>query len=105
MTTWKQLTIYISESDYWHHQPLHQALLGIARQQKLTGVTVVRAIAGYGKHGVFRTLNDLDPASESSSLPLLVMVIDNETAIAKFHALIEEMVEDKFVTCQNLEVF
>jgi PII-like signaling protein len=105
MATWKQLTIYISESDCWHHQPLYQAMLGIARQQKLTGVTVVRAIAGYGKHGVFRTLNDLDPTSESSSLPLLVMAIDNETAIAEFYASIEEMVGDKFVTCQNLEVF
>lgn len=29
---WKQLTIYISESDGWQHQPLHQTLLGIARQ-------------------------------------------------------------------------
>lgn len=65
MTTWKQLTIYISESDYWHHQPLHQALLGIARQQKLTGVTVVRAIA----------------------------------------ASLKEIIEDKFVTRQNIEVF
>jgi PII-like signaling protein len=65
MTTWKQLTIYISESDCWQHQPLYQALLGIARQQKLTGVTMIRAIA----------------------------------------ASLKEIIEDKFVTRQNIEVF
>ena len=104
MTFWKQLTIYISESDCWHHQPLHQALLGIARRQGLTGVTVMRAISGYGKHGVFRTTNELDPSSESSYLPLVVTVIDSESAIAEFFSLVKEMLKDKFVTCQTIEV-
>jgi uncharacterized protein len=104
MTSWKQLTIYVSESDCWHHQPLHQALLGIARQQKLTGVTVMRAIAGYGKHGVFRTMYELDPSTESSVLPLVVTVIDRESAIAEFFSSVKEMVKDKFVTCQTIEV-
>lgn len=104
LSKWKQLTIYISESDSWHHQPLHQALLGIARQQKLTGVTVMRAIAGYGKHGILRTTNELDPSSESSYLPLAVVVIDREAEIAEFFSLVKEMVKDKFVTCQTIEV-
>jgi len=104
MTTWKQLTIYVSESDSWHHQPLHQALLGIARQQGLTGVTVVRALAGFGKHGISRTLNQLDSDSESSFLPLAITVIDRETAIADFFNSVKEMLEDKFVTCQAIEV-
>lgn len=37
MTSWKQLTIYVSESDCWHHQPLPQALLGVAFRQGLSG--------------------------------------------------------------------
>jgi PII-like signaling protein len=104
MTTWKQLTIYVSEFDCWEHQPLHQVLLGMARRQRLTGVTVVRAISGYGKHGVFRTLNELDPSTESSALPLLVTVIDSETAIIEFFSLVKHMLKDKFVTCQTIEV-
>ncbi|MEG4810077.1 DUF190 domain-containing protein [Microcoleus sp. F8-D3] len=103
MTSWKQLTIYISKSDCWHHQPLHQALLGIARRQGLTGITVMRAIFGYGKHGIFRTTNQLDSSSESSYLPLVVTVIDSESASAEFFSLVKEMVKDKFVTCQPIE--
>ncbi|MEI2578070.1 DUF190 domain-containing protein [Scytonema sp. PRP1] len=104
MTAWKQLTIYVSESDYWQHQPLHQVLFGIARQQGLTGVTIMRAISGYGKHGISRTLNELDPSSESSALPLLITVIDSETVITEFFSLVKDMLKDKFVTCQSIEV-
>lgn len=104
MTTWKRLTIYVSEFDYWENQPLHQVLLGMARRKGLTGVTVVRAISGYGKHGVFRTLNELDSSTESSALPLLVTVIDSETAITEFFSLVKHILKDKFVTCQTIEV-
>ena len=64
----------------------------------------MRAMSGYGKHGVFRTTNELDPSSESSYLPLIVTVIDSESAIAEFFSLVKEMLKDKFVTCQTIEV-
>ena len=65
---------------------------------------MVRAISEYGKHGIFRTLNELDPYTESSALPLLVTVIDSETAITEFFSLVKHMLKDKFVTCQTIEV-
>ncbi|NDJ24418.1 DUF190 domain-containing protein [Nostoc sp. B(2019)] len=101
---WKELTIYISESDSWKHQPLHQTLLGIARQQGITGMTVMRAISGYGKHGIFRTMNELDPSIESSVLPLVITVIDSESVITEFFSLVKDMLKDKFVTCQSIEI-
>ncbi len=112
MTAWKQLTIYVSESDSWQHQPLHQALLGIARKQRIIGMTVMPAISGYGKHGIFRTMNELDPSTEFCVLPLVLTVIDSEIAIAQaltcqfaeFFSLVKDMLKDKFVTCQSIEV-
>ncbi|WP_414530379.1 DUF190 domain-containing protein [Nodularia chucula] len=44
----------------------------------------MRAISGYGKHGIFRTMNELDPSTESSVLPLVITVIDSESAITEF---------------------
>ena len=104
MNAWKQLTIHISEADRWQHQPLYQEVLGIAHQQGVAGVTVVQAIAGYGKQGVFRTTNLLDPSSESSALPLLMTVIDREENIAEFLASAQEMLEGKVIICQTVEV-
>ena len=105
MTIWEQLTIYASEFDCWEHQPLHQVLLGMARRKGLTGVTVVRAISGYGKHGIFHTLNELDSSTELSALPLLVTVIAVSLSITEFFSLVKHMLKDKFVTCQTIKVF
>ncbi|PZD71000.1 hypothetical protein C1752_08442 [Acaryochloris thomasi RCC1774] len=104
-TTWKQLTIHTSESSHWKHQPLYQEILGMARQQELMGVTVMQAIAGYGKHGVFRTLNVLDAASESSDLPLVITVIDREDIISHFYTSLQPLLKNTFVTCQTIEVW
>lgn len=64
----------------------------------------MRAISGYGKHGVFHTTNELDSSSESSYLPLAVVVTDREAVIAEFFSSVQEIVKDKFVTCQTIEV-
>lgn len=105
MTAWKQLTIHTSESSHWKHQPLYQEILGMAHQQELMGVTVVQAIAGYGKHDVFRTLNVLDAAAESSDLPLIITVIDREDVISNFYISLQPLLKDAFVTCHAIEVW
>lgn len=105
MKNWKQLNIYLSESDVLYHQPLYQVIIGIAHQHNITGVTVTRAIAGYGQHGVFRTCNQIDPKSESSVLPLIVTIIDQEDKINDFFEFIKNNLKDKFITCQAIEVW
>lgn len=105
MKNWKQLTIYIGESDVLYHQPLYQVIMGMAHQHEITGVTVSQAIAGYGQHGIFRTFNQIDPISESSALPLMITIIDQEEKVANFFNLIQESIEGKFVTCQSIEIW
>jgi uncharacterized protein len=104
MASWKQLTIYSGETDIWYHQPLYQVIIGLARQRGITGVTVTRAIAGYGKHGVFRTLDSIDPALESSALPIAITIIDRADRLDDFITSIREIITDKFVTYYDIEV-
>lgn len=66
---------------------------------------MVRAISEYGKHGIFRTLNELDSSTESSALPLLVTVIAVSLSITEFFSLVKHMLKDKFVSCQTIKVF
>ncbi len=101
MTTWKQLTIYIGESDHWHNQPLHIALIEIARKRGLAGATVTRAIEGYGKHSTIHTTHILDL---SSDLPIVVTIIDQEEVLADFLPVVKEMVKDGLVTMQTVEI-
>jgi hypothetical protein len=53
---WKQLNIYLTEGDRWQHKQLYLALVEEARKQRLTGVTVTRAIAGFVQHERFAPL-------------------------------------------------
>ncbi len=45
----KLLSIYIGESDHYHHRPLYQALVEKLREQGLAGATVLRGIEGSGR--------------------------------------------------------
>ena len=101
MTTWKQLTIYIGESDHWHNQPLHIALIETARKRGLAGATVTRAIEGYGKHSIIHTTHLLEL---SSDLPIVVTIIDREEVLNEFLPLVKEMVNDGLVTMQTVEI-
>ncbi len=101
MKTWKQLTIYIGESDHWHNQPLHIALVEMARKRGIAGATVTRAIEGYGKHSIIHTTHLLEL---SSDLPIVVTMIDCEEALNDFLPLVKEMVNDGLVTLQTVEI-
>ncbi len=44
----KLLRIYIDETDKWHDKSLHEALVEALRANDIAGVTVYKAILGYG---------------------------------------------------------
>lgn len=98
---WQQLTIYISESDRWHNEPLYIALIELARQHGLAQGTAMRAMAGYGKYITIQTTHFLDL---SSNLPVVVSIIDREEAISEFLPLVREMVKNGLITLQPLEI-
>jgi hypothetical protein len=101
MNIWKQLTIHMVESDRWHRQPLYLALIEKAREQGLAGVTVTRAIAGFGKKRTIRTSRIL---ALSTDLPIVVTIIDREDAIAQFLPTVRTMVKSGLISLQTVEV-
>ncbi len=46
------LRLFGREGQHHHGQPLHDFLLGIARECGASGATVLRASAGFGRHGL-----------------------------------------------------
>ena len=47
--------IFIGDSDKWHHQSLHRALLERLRKEGFAGATVVHGLAGFGAASVIHT--------------------------------------------------
>src|SRR5262245_47129143 len=91
----KRLSIYLGESDRWHHQNLATALLERLRKEGCAGATVFHGVGGFGAKSVIHTSNLL---RLSQDLPVLVEVVDTETQIQKILPLIEEMIAEGLVT-------
>lgn len=97
----KLLSIYLGESDKWHHQPLYVAIIERARREGLAGATVLRGEAGFGAHSRIRTAHLL---TLSTDLPIVIQIVDTAERIARFRPILDEMVQEGLVTLQDVEV-
>ena len=94
--------IFIGESDRWHHQPLHVALVERLRKEGFAGATVTRGVAGFGAHSVVHTTQIL---RLSQDLPLIVEVVDGEAQVEKLKPILDEMVKEGLVTVEKVRVW
>jgi PII-like signaling protein len=93
--------IFIGESDKWHHQPLHAALLERLRREGFAGATVYRAIAGFGAHSVVHTAHVL---RLSEDLPIVIELVDTEEQVDRLKPILDEMVSEGLVTMARVNV-
>ncbi|MBO9541439.1 DUF190 domain-containing protein [bacterium] len=97
----KLLSVYLGESDKWHHQPLYMAIVERARREGLAGATVIRGDAGFGAHSRVHTANLL---ALSADLPIVIQLVDTAERIEAFRPILDEMVQEGLVTLQDVEI-
>jgi PII-like signaling protein len=93
--------IYIGESDAWHGRPLYEAIVHIARERGLAGVTVIRGIEGFGAKQHLHTTRIL---SLSQDLPILIEIVDQEDRLRAILPELDSMVGDGLITIEKVEV-
>jgi PII-like signaling protein len=93
--------IFIGESDKWHHQPLHVALLERLRKEGFAGATVLHGIAGFGARSVLHTTHLL---RLSEDLPVVIEVVDSEEHVDRLTEILDEMVPEGLVTLESVRV-
>jgi uncharacterized protein len=97
----KLIRIYIGESDRWHDQPLHEALVRAMRANDLAGVTVYRGILGYGAH---RRVHKDKPLHLSHDASIMLSVIDTEEKLRDFLPTVEQMVQEGLVVLSDVDI-
>jgi PII-like signaling protein len=97
----KMMRIYVGESDRWNDQPLHEALVRAMRVNDLAGVTVYKAIMGYGAH---RRIHKDKPMHLSRDASIMLSVVDTEEKLRSFLSVVEEMVIEGLVTFSDVDV-
>jgi uncharacterized protein len=93
--------VFVGESDQWHHQPLHVALLERLRHEGFRGATVTRAIAGFGARSLIHTANIL---RLSQDLPVIVEIVDTEEQVERLRPILDEMIAEGLVTMEKVTV-
>jgi PII-like signaling protein len=100
------MRIFIGEADKcnsgkYKGKPLYEALTTFFRERDLAGVTVLRAITGYGAHSRIHTDKIL---RLSLDLPIVVEVIDAEAKINEVLPDLDGMIDGGLVTLERVRV-
>ncbi|CAM5633234.1 UPF0166 protein [Streptomyces tanashiensis] len=96
-----RVTVFVGESDLWHHKPLYTEIVGRAREAGLAGASVFRGIEGFGASSLIHTQRLL---SLSEDLPVAVVVVDTEEKIRAFLPQLDELVDEGLVVLDACEV-
>jgi CBS domain-containing protein len=97
----KQLTIFISETDQFHHHALYMAIIEMLRRAGCSGATAVRGVAGFGASSMIHRASIL---RLSMDLPLVIIVVDRPERIDRIIGPLREMAPSALITVQEVEV-
>ena len=96
-----RLTIFVGESDHWHHRPLFVEIVHRAHAAGLAGASVLRGIEGYGASSRIHTARLL---SLSEDLPIVIVIVDAEEKVRAFVPQLDELVSEGLVMIDPVEV-
>jgi PII-like signaling protein len=97
----RRLTIFIGESDQYHHHPLYTEIVHRAHQAGIAGATVMRGIEGFGASSDIHTTRIL---SLSQDLPVAIIIVDERARIDAFLPQLDELVAEGLVIIDDVDV-
>jgi CBS domain-containing protein len=98
----KRVTIFIGETDQWHHQPAFMAILEFLRREGCAGATVERGIAGFGANSRIKTASLLEL---SMDLPVVITWVDRPDRVEQLLPKVSEMVPAGLITVEDIYIY
>lgn len=96
-----RLTIFVGESDLWHHKPVCSEIVHRAHAAGLAGATVLRGSEGFGASNHIHTTRIL---SLSDDLPMVIVIVDEAEKVRAFLPQLDELVGEGLVILDEVEV-
>jgi PII-like signaling protein len=95
------LRLYLNATEKWRGRVLFRAVVELARNRKLAGISVFPVEVGYGAH---RTLRDSSSEYASFDMPILLEIVDaTDHVMALVHEL-ETMISEGLVVVSPIRV-
>jgi PII-like signaling protein len=98
----RRLTIFIGDTDQYHHRPLYTEIVHRAHAHGLAGASVFHGIEGYGASSHIHTSRIL---SLSDDLPISIVIVDTEDKINEFLPQLDELIDEGLVIIDDAEVY
>jgi len=95
------LSIFVGESDSWHHRPLYVEIVHRAHAAGLAGASVFRGIEGFGASSRIHTSRILSLGDE---LPLAIVIVDDEEAVRAFLPQLDELLTGGLAILDEVDV-
>ena len=97
----RRITIFIGESDRYHHKPLYAEIVHRAHERGLAGASVVRGVEGFGAASRIHTTRLL---SLSEDLPLAIIIVDTAERTDAFLDEIADLVSGGLIIVEDVHV-
>jgi PII-like signaling protein len=96
-----RLTIFVGESDQWHHHPVYTEIVHRAHAAGLAGASVMRGMEGYGASSHIHTTRIL---SLSEDLPAAIVIVDAAERIESFLPQLDELITEGLIILDPVNV-
>ena len=96
----KVLKIYIDNTDTFQDEALWKYILNSAKEHKLAGATVYKAIAGVGSN---LDIHTFDIFNLSVKMPIIIEIIDSCDKITNFLNSLDIVLKEAFVTMHDVD--
>lgn len=98
----KRLTVFLGESDSYHHQPLYMAIVERLRREGYAGATVTRGVAGFG--GASRMIHTSTILRLSMDMPIVLTIVDSPARMDGLMAMLAEMAPHALILAEDVEI-
>jgi uncharacterized protein len=97
------MQVFLEEESHYRGKPTYQELVEYLHHHSYAGVTVIRGLEGYGRKLRVHGASQIDL---STSLPLVVEIIESPERIQELEKVFEEtgMIDGALVTEQKIDV-
>ena len=94
-----QVTIYLNESDQWHHRPLHAEILNYLRQENVYAATALHPVSGFLGRQEVKTSHLVDAGGK---LPLIIIFVDTDEHVSRVLPHLKEMAAHRLIVRENV---
>ncbi|WP_326639792.1 DUF190 domain-containing protein [Streptosporangium sp. NBC_01755] len=96
-----RLTIFVDDTDTWHHRPLYSEIVHRAHAAGLAGASVFHGVEGFGAGSIVHTTRLL---SMTDDLPVSIVIIDTEERIRAFLPRLDDLLTESLAVLDEVEV-